>query len=73
MPRKNIPPEYFLKVREPQIQQRRDTEAKAKRARVEAQVKNYSNTWSTMKNYEIHNELSFCKVPLRSTFLRLSL
>ena len=37
-PEKNIPPEYFFKVREPKIQQRRDTEAKAKRACVEAQV-----------------------------------
>ena len=37
-PVENIPPEYFFKVREPRIRQRREAEAKAKLARDETQV-----------------------------------
>ena len=35
---KNIPPEYFFKVREPKIRQKREAEAKAKKAREETEV-----------------------------------
>ena len=37
-PEEKIPPEYFFKVREPQIRRRRENEAKAKKSAEENQV-----------------------------------
>ena len=37
-PDEKIPPEYFFKVREPQIRRRRENEAKAKKSAEENQV-----------------------------------
>ena len=37
-PKEKIPPEYFFKVREPQIRRRRENEAKAKKSAEENQV-----------------------------------
>ena len=37
-PEEKIPPEYFFKVRKPQIRRRRENEAKAKKSAEENQV-----------------------------------